>query len=65
MTPRSLPAAYLALALARAADPAAAENLVAQLDKTFPLDTLARRHWLPTSVEPDRTLARLGLARAA
>ena len=37
-----------ALALARAGDTAGAEKLTAELDKTFPLDTLTQRYWLPT-----------------
>jgi predicted Zn-dependent protease len=37
-----------ALALARAGDTAAAEKLASALDKTFPLDTLVQRYWLPT-----------------
>jgi hypothetical protein len=37
-----------ALALARAGDTAAAETLAAELDKTFPLDTLVERYRLPT-----------------
>jgi serine/threonine protein kinase/tetratricopeptide (TPR) repeat protein len=40
--------AMAALALARAGDTAAAEKLAAGLDKTFPLDTLVQRYWLPT-----------------
>jgi tetratricopeptide (TPR) repeat protein len=40
--------AIAALALARAADTAGAEKLAAELDKTFPLDTLVQRYWLPT-----------------
>jgi tetratricopeptide (TPR) repeat protein len=40
--------AAAALALARAGDMAGAEKLVAELDKTFPLDTLVQRYWLPT-----------------
>ena len=40
--------AIAALALARAGDTAAAENLAAELDKAFPLDTLVQRYWLPT-----------------
>jgi serine/threonine protein kinase/tetratricopeptide (TPR) repeat protein len=40
--------AITALALARAGDTAAAEKLAAELDKTFPLDTLVQRYWLPT-----------------
>jgi len=53
-----------ALALARAGDTAGAEKLAAELDKTFPLDTLVQRYWLPTiragvalqSKDPDRTI---------
>jgi tetratricopeptide (TPR) repeat protein len=41
--------AMAALALARAGDTAAAEKLTAGLDKTFPLDTLVQRYWLPTT----------------
>jgi serine/threonine protein kinase/Flp pilus assembly protein TadD len=40
--------AMAALALARAGDTAGAEKLAADLDKTFPLDTLVQRYWLPT-----------------
>jgi len=40
--------AMSALALARAGDTAGAEKLAAELDKTFPLDTLVQRYWLPT-----------------
>jgi eukaryotic-like serine/threonine-protein kinase len=40
--------AMAALALARAGDTAGAEKLSADLDKTFPLDTLVQRYWLPT-----------------
>src|ERR1019366_5873903 len=40
--------AMAALALARAGDTAGAEKLAAELDKTFPLDTLIQRYWLPT-----------------
>ncbi|MGO9255897.1 MAG: tetratricopeptide repeat protein, partial [Bryobacteraceae bacterium] len=40
--------ATAALALARAGDTAGAERLAAELDKTFPLDTLVERYWLPT-----------------
>ena len=40
--------AVAALALARAGDTAGAEKLAAELDKTFPLDTLVQRYWLPT-----------------
>jgi serine/threonine protein kinase/tetratricopeptide (TPR) repeat protein len=38
--------AMAALALARAGDTAGAEKLAADLDKTFPLDTLVQRYWL-------------------
>ena len=40
--------AMAALALARAGDTAGSEKLAAELDKTFPLDTLVQRYWLPT-----------------
>ena len=40
--------AIAALALARAGDEAGADKLAAELDKTFPLDTLIQRYWLPT-----------------
>jgi tetratricopeptide (TPR) repeat protein len=40
--------ALTALALARAGDTATAEKLIAELDKTFPLDTMVQRYWLPT-----------------
>ena len=40
--------AMAALALARAGDTTVAEKLAAELDKTFPLDTLVERYWLPT-----------------
>jgi serine/threonine protein kinase/tetratricopeptide (TPR) repeat protein len=40
--------AVAALALARAGDTAGAEKLAADLDKTFPLDTLVQRYWLPS-----------------
>jgi tetratricopeptide (TPR) repeat protein len=40
--------AMAALALARAGDTAAAEKLAAELDKTFALDTLVQKYWLPT-----------------
>jgi serine/threonine protein kinase len=40
--------AMSAVALARAGDTAGAEKLAAELDKTFPLDTLIQRYWLPT-----------------
>jgi DNA-binding winged helix-turn-helix (wHTH) protein/tetratricopeptide (TPR) repeat protein len=39
--------AMAALALARAGDTAGAETLAAELNKTFPLDTLVRTYWLP------------------
>lgn len=37
-----------AFAIARAGDTAAAEKLAADLDKSYPLDTLVQRYWLPT-----------------
>jgi len=37
-----------ALALARSGDTATAEKLAAELDKSFPSDTLVQRYWLPT-----------------
>jgi len=40
--------AIAALALARAGDTAGAQKLTAELDKTFPLDTLVQSYWLPT-----------------
>jgi serine/threonine protein kinase/Tfp pilus assembly protein PilF len=40
--------AIVALALARAGNMAGAEKLAAELDKTYPLDTLVQRYWLPT-----------------
>jgi tetratricopeptide (TPR) repeat protein len=40
--------ALAALALARVGDMTGAEKLAAELDKTFPLDTLVQRYWLPT-----------------
>jgi eukaryotic-like serine/threonine-protein kinase len=40
--------AVAALALAQAADTAGAEKLAAELDRTYPLDTLVQRYWLPT-----------------
>jgi eukaryotic-like serine/threonine-protein kinase len=40
--------AMAALAFARAGETARSEKLAAELDKTFPLDTLMQRYWLPT-----------------
>jgi hypothetical protein len=40
--------ANAAFAIARAGDTAAAEKLAANLDKSYPLDTLVQRYWLPT-----------------
>jgi len=48
LAPNRLVRAVAALALARAGDTAGAEKLAAELDKTFPLDTLVQRYWLPT-----------------
>ncbi len=39
--------AMAALALARAGDTAAAEKLSAELNESFPLDTMVQRYWLP------------------
>jgi DNA-binding winged helix-turn-helix (wHTH) protein/tetratricopeptide (TPR) repeat protein len=39
---------FTALVLARVGDTAAAEKIAADLDKTFPLNTLVQRYWLPT-----------------
>jgi len=49
--------AMTGLALARAGDLQAAERLATELDRSFPLDTLVQRYWLPTiraSVALDR-----------
>jgi DNA-binding winged helix-turn-helix (wHTH) protein/tetratricopeptide (TPR) repeat protein len=48
LAPNRMVRAVTALALARAGDAAGAEKLAAELDKTFPLDTLVQRYWLPT-----------------
>ena len=64
--------AMAALALARAGDTAAAEKLAAELDKTFPLDTLVQRYWLPTiraavalqRKDPNRAIELLKVASA-
>jgi serine/threonine protein kinase len=40
--------AMAALTLARAGETATAEKVAAELDKTFPLDTIVQRYWLPT-----------------
>ncbi len=37
-----------ALALARAGDTAGAEKLAAELDRSYPLETLVQRYWLPS-----------------
>jgi hypothetical protein len=37
-----------ALVLARAGDTTGAERLATELEKTYPLDTLVQRYWLPT-----------------
>jgi tetratricopeptide (TPR) repeat protein len=62
--------AMAALALARAGDTPAAEKLAAGLDKTFPLDTMVQRYWLPTiraavalqRKDPNRAVELLNLA---
>ena len=40
--------AMAALAMARAGDTSTAEKMAADLDKTYPLDTLVQSYWLPT-----------------
>jgi serine/threonine protein kinase/tetratricopeptide (TPR) repeat protein len=40
--------AMATLALAQAGETIAAEKLAAELDKSFPLDTLIQKYWLPT-----------------
>jgi eukaryotic-like serine/threonine-protein kinase len=64
--------AMAALALAPAGDTPAAEKLAAELDKTFPLDTLVQRYWLPTigaavaleRKDPNRAVELLKMASA-
>jgi Tfp pilus assembly protein PilF len=64
--------AIAALALARAGETAAAEKLAAELDKTFPLDTLVQTYWLPTiraaialdRNDPNRAIEQLKVANA-
>jgi DNA-binding winged helix-turn-helix (wHTH) protein/tetratricopeptide (TPR) repeat protein len=64
--------AVAGLALARAGDKAGAERLAAELDKTFPLDTLVQRYWLPTiragvaleRKDPNRAIELLKVASA-
>ena len=48
LAPNRYVRAAAALALARAGDTAGAEKLAAELDKTFPLNTLVQKYWLPT-----------------
>jgi serine/threonine protein kinase/Tfp pilus assembly protein PilF len=48
LAPKGYARDLAALALARAGDTAEAENLAAELDKTFPLDTLVQQYWLPS-----------------
>ena len=52
-----------ALALARAGDTVGAEKLAIELDKTFPLDTLVHRYWLP-SIRASVALERKDPSRA-
>jgi len=40
--------AIAGLALAQAGDTQGAEKVAAELDKSFPLDTVVQRYWLPT-----------------
>jgi predicted Zn-dependent protease len=61
---------FTALVLARVGDTAAAEKIAADLDKTFPLNTLVQRYWLPTiraavalqTKDPKRALQLLKMA---
>jgi serine/threonine protein kinase/Tfp pilus assembly protein PilF len=63
--------AEAALALARAGDTAGAEEMAVELDKAFPLDTLAQRYWLPAiragvaleRKDPNRAIELLEVAR--
>jgi serine/threonine protein kinase/tetratricopeptide (TPR) repeat protein len=48
LAPNKVVRALAALVLARAGDTTAAENLAAELDTAFPVDTLVQRYWLPT-----------------
>jgi serine/threonine protein kinase/DNA-binding winged helix-turn-helix (wHTH) protein/tetratricopeptide (TPR) repeat protein len=48
LAPNSYARTMAAVALGRAGDTAGAEKLAAELDKTFPVDTLVQRYWLPT-----------------
>ena len=62
--------AMAGLALARAGDTARAEKLADELDKTYPLDTLVQKYWLPTiraaialeRKDPDRAIELLKVA---
>ncbi len=62
----------LALARARAGDTAAAKKLAHELDKTYPLDPLVQRYWLPTiraavalqRKDPNRAIELLQVASA-
>jgi eukaryotic-like serine/threonine-protein kinase len=62
--------AIAALTLARLGDTGPAENMAAELDKNFPLDTLVQRYWLPTiraavalqRKDPNRAVELLNLA---
>ena len=69
LAPNRIVRAVAALALARAGDTAVAEKLAAELDKTFPLDTLVQRYWLPTMAavalerkDPNRAIELLKVA---
>jgi len=48
LVPNRYVRAMAALALARAGNTAGAEKVTAELDRTFPVDTLVQRYWLPT-----------------
>jgi predicted Zn-dependent protease len=56
--------AMASLALVRAGDVAAGEKLAEQLNRKFPVDTLAQRYWLP-AIRAAAALERKDAARAA
>jgi predicted Zn-dependent protease len=56
--------AMASLALVRAGDVAAGEKLAEELNRNYPLDTLAQRYWLP-SIRAAAALERKDAARAA
>ena len=48
LAPNRIVRIFTSFVLARSGDTAAAEKIAADLDKTFPLDTLVQRYWLPS-----------------